>query len=499
MKSLYLSLHFLMLLAATSSFAQTGNILFSDATFHEIRFENIDTSTFFTYANKGVYAQAKITIDGIVMDSIGVTTKGNISWGHINNKKPLKINLNKYVSGKKYDGIKKFYLHNSYQDPSLMREKLTYDICKQMGLHSLRAAFAKVYINNVYWGVYTLLEAKDELYKRGFNNKDAEVFETLDFGSPCVYNQSIPYWTVDNGNPTSTWPQLLKMTTILGTTPSIQYLDTVTKYFNLNDFLKYQAINVYLLNFDSYLQFNGNQLYLFDSIFEKRMQIIPWDFNASFGLWNTNNYDPNTLDIIPSLISNKCPFDKINTIPQLKNIYLDAMCSLKNTYCDTTTLNNKITNFYNQIKTATYTDTKKEPTNTQFDNGAGYGYQNYLGENSPGLKTFVRERWVKINADLQNLPYTCSTTGINLVEQNSNSLLVYPNPFSFSITLHTDNLLSNATLTVINSFGQTVKELKNISGQTVTLFRENLPSGLYFILLTEDNKIISTEKLLVAD
>ena len=199
--------------------AQIGNVLFSDVAVHEIRFDNVDTTTFFLNANKGIYSQCKITIDGTIIDSIGATTKGNISWTHANNKKPLKIDLNKFISGKKYDGIKKFYLHNSFEDPSLMREKLTYDICNQMGLHSLRAAFSKVYINSIYWGLYTLLEAKDELYKRDFSNKNAEVYESFDLGSPCIFSQNATDWAVDNGTPAPTWPRFQKLTDKLANTP----------------------------------------------------------------------------------------------------------------------------------------------------------------------------------------------------------------------------------------------------------------------------------------
>ncbi|MBI4931356.1 MAG: T9SS type A sorting domain-containing protein [Bacteroidetes bacterium] len=65
-----------------------------------------------------------------------------------------------------------------------------------------------------------------------------------------------------------------------------------------------------------------------------------------------------------------------------------------------------------------------------------------------------------------------------------NSIILFPNPFSSQTTLHTDNYLTNATLTVYNSFGQVVKQIKNINGQTVTLTRDNLPSGLYFIRLS---------------
>lgn len=74
-----------------------------------------------------------------------------------------------------------------------------------------------------------------------------------------------------------------------------------------------------------------------------------------------------------------------------------------------------------------------------------------------------------------------------------------PNPFSIQATLQTDNLLTNAILTVYNYLGQPVKEIKNISGQTVVLDRGNLSSGLYFIKLTQDNETLSKDKLLIVD
>lgn len=76
---------------------------------------------------------------------------------------------------------------------------------------------------------------------------------------------------------------------------------------------------------------------------------------------------------------------------------------------------------------------------------------------------------------------------------------IFPNPFSTQTTFQTDNLLQNATLTVDNCFGQTVKQIKNISGQTITLHRDNLTSGLYFVRLTEDSKVIAIKKVVITD
>lgn len=76
---------------------------------------------------------------------------------------------------------------------------------------------------------------------------------------------------------------------------------------------------------------------------------------------------------------------------------------------------------------------------------------------------------------------------------------IYPNPFSMESTLETGQVLRGTTLTLCNSFGQTVKQINNIRGQKVIINRENLASGLYFIQLIDENKILSTNKLIITD
>jgi hypothetical protein len=92
-----------------------------------------------------------------------------------------------------------------------------------------------------------------------------------------------------------------------------------------------------------------------------------------------------------------------------------------------------------------------------------------------------------------------SVTSTNEIKTPLNNIRIFPNPFSSSTTLQSDISFKEATLTVYNPYGQVVREMKNISGNTVTLFRENLPNGLYFIELTQDHKIIKTDKLLLTD
>ena len=60
-----------------------------------------------------------------------------------------------------YDNIDKIKLSNVIQDPSFVREVLSYDIGGKY-MPSSRANYAKVYINDEYWGLYVNVESVDK-------------------------------------------------------------------------------------------------------------------------------------------------------------------------------------------------------------------------------------------------------------------------------------------------------------------------------------------------
>lgn len=103
----------------------------------------------------------------------------------------------------------------------------------------------------------------------------------------------------------------------------------------------------------------------------------------------------------------------------------------------------------------------------------------------------------------ESTPNACILSGKNGVGINENTdknfLSIFPNPLISSTTIQTMGNLTNATLSIYNAFGQKVKQVNNISGQTISLSRSALPGGLYFIRLTEGGKIIAVKKLIIAD
>ena len=105
-------------------------------------------------------------------------------------------------------------------------------------------------------------------------------------------------------------------------------------------------------------------------------------------------------------------------------------------------------------------------------------------ENSTGLSDF----WI-IKLSTNNL----NTTSYTILTSYS------PNPFNSELTITTTKNLSNSSLKIYNSIGQLVKKVENIYGNKVILQRENLVSGIYFVQLFENDKMISSQKIIIKD
>ena len=119
--------------------------------------------------------------------------------------------------------------------------------------------------------------------------------------------------------------------------------------------------------------------------------------------------------------------------------------------------------------------------------------------------TFTMEGQIRIVQDNENQDYTgtsgnftiSNATGINdpfrPIRMN-----IYPNPFRDYTTIEfSDPMHRNYSLTLYSSQGKLVRTLENITGGRVSVERENLTAGLYFIQLRNENEIRAVGKLIM--
>lgn len=108
----------------------------------------------------------------------------------------------------------------------------------------------------------------------------------------------------------------------------------------------------------------------------------------------------------------------------------------------------------------------------------------------------------KNNYNSQPFILDCDLTLVTTVLENQtnvNQLSIYPNPFNDFTTIQSNSIFHKAELTLYSVLGQKVKTINRISGNEIKIDRDNLPSGIYFIRLVQDNNTITTEKLIITD
>jgi hypothetical protein len=130
------------------------------------------------------------------------------------------------------------------------------------------------------------------------------------------------------------------------------------------------------------------------------------------------------------------------------------------------------------------TSSQQNPSNICFSKAGKYTITLISG-NSAGADTMTKTLVVQDPAGLQM--------------RKKSTLTISPNPFFNSTTISTSMFLKDANLYIYNTNGQLVKEIEKISGQQFNLNRDNLNSGLYFLYITQDNKTVTNNKLILMD
>lgn len=231
------------------------------------------------------YKSASVEYNGIKLDNVGIRTKGNLTLRSVaqmsdSDRYSFKLSFDEYLSNQTLYGISKINLNNNYSDASYMREFLAYELAEQLGLPTPEVSYVNVYVNGELWGFYLAVEQVDDAYlERHFGNSYGALYkgEMNGSGSDLAWlgEDLSSYTGLAQKSDSSNNDIVVDM---------INELNNGTDYesvLNVDNVLKYIALNVATNNMDSYLGSNKQNYYLYedDGIFN----ILPWDYNMAFG------------------------------------------------------------------------------------------------------------------------------------------------------------------------------------------------------------------------
>ena len=447
------------------------------------------------------YYSANITINDETFYNVGLRTKGNSSLSNVardenSDRYSLKIKFDKYVDGQTYYGIEKLALNNNYQDPTYMKEYLSYEIFSSLGVPTPEYSYASISINGEPWGLYLAIEDIDERYiEKYYGSLDGNLYkpETMDLnnnnmaqngqgndimkpefqmnGENSVNNNvdsnsaesnnlqegingNIPSMpenmpegmegnippqmpndmpkdglneTIENGiqgnrqnmmggfnkgnnggadlkyiddniesYSTITESAEFKTTTeadyqkIIDMIKNLNNGENLEEYLNVEEILKYFAVNTFLVNLDSYSggMYHNYYLYERDGVFE----MLPWDLNMSFAGFGVNNASSAVNFPIDSPVTGSLEdaplIGKLLEFEEYKELYHSYLNQIVENFINNDGFNNLVTKVNDMIK-----DYVKE------DVTAFYTYDEYESAVSE-LRTFMQDRSSSIIAQL---------------------------------------------------------------------------------------------------
>ncbi|MCC6586938.1 MAG: CotH kinase family protein [Bryobacterales bacterium] len=285
-----------ILVWAGAALAQPAHFAFSKDEVHEVKltFHQADfwqqlTNNYADNEDDVPYIEADLDWGSYSFKRIGVRFKGNSSYkGAQTDKKPFRLKLNEFVKGQKIGGIASFNLSNGWNDPSLIREGVYFNIAQWAGFVGPRSNFAALTINGKFWGLYVLGEvvngdfldtyfpgdSKGNLYK-------AEMGGTLeDKGDDPVAYKTM--FEKKSNEELDDWTDVAEFCTVLNRTPVENLKQALDAKLDVDSFLAAMALDNLTVNQDNYTGQFAQNYYIYRRPSDGKFVWILWDPSLAF-------------------------------------------------------------------------------------------------------------------------------------------------------------------------------------------------------------------------
>jgi hypothetical protein len=385
-----------------------------------------------------------VRINGIVFDSVGVKYKGNSSYNANNNKNPLHIELN-YIHGSyDYQGHTDIKLQNGFQDPSMIREVLSYAILEQY-MDCPKSNFANVYINGNLRGLYSNTEEIDEKFNGDhYYSTNGAHFKCNPIGGAgpggggnpdlnYINSDSSSYYSSYELKSTHGWKELIDFIDALN-----HQFESIESVLDIDRAIWMLAYNNVLVNLDSYSGAFRQNYYLYNDLNARFVPTI-WDLNMSFGGFpggtGSGAFTATSLDPFSNSTSSLHPLIvKIMANPMYKRMY---MAHLRTIVKETFESNVYLT-MANQLRSSIDASVQADPykfyTYTQFQNSLTTAISSGgpgPGGSTPGIQALMDARVSFFNS---NANYQLVAPTITLINVNNNVQPTFGQAFTITAT-----------------------------------------------------------------
>ena len=381
---------------------------FDDSVLHDLKLwiNSRDWETLKTNFLSNAYYPADLQWTTETIRNVGIRSRGNGSRSGF--KPGLRVDIDRYASTQKFLGLKSFVLRNNTQDPSQMHEWLSMLFFRRMGLPASREAYARLFVNNQYVGLYTIVESVDKSFlTRQYGEDSGYLF---DYDYPV---DAAPFYFEDRGRDASSYvplpfkpethennsrPEVIAdMVQAINASSGATFRGAVAEFIDLGQFIRHVAAEVFLAEQDGIIgEWGMNNFFMYRPELSHQFRLIVWDKSQAFVQGPAYPIWHNITDV-PEASRNRL-MNRAMEYPDLRALYLDTLLEAgraasevpRDTLPGDTRgwLEREIDRAYALIAPSVLADALKPYTNDEFVVSV------------EALRIFARERTRFVNADV---------------------------------------------------------------------------------------------------
>ncbi len=242
------------------------------------------------------YEPACLAFEGDQVGSVGLRFKGSYGTlypclsGEVDCAKlSMKIKFSEIDEALRLFGLKRLNFHSMIHDQTRLRERLGYDLYREMGIDAPRSAWAVLRINGESYGLFSMVEQVDGRFTddRWPDDGDGNLFKEAwpQTDSASYYVDRLK--TNEEEGDVSKFVEFF--TELDSATTSEDRAAALGSWTSIERFQRYMAVDDAIFNCDGVTAFyteegwKGNHNYYFYEATERdHFTIIPWDLDATF-------------------------------------------------------------------------------------------------------------------------------------------------------------------------------------------------------------------------
>ena len=293
------------------------------------------------------YGQANLTINGQTIKGVGLRYKGNGTFfayveDDVTRRLSFKIDFNEYDDELEFHGLTKINLNNA----SLIREPLSYELFREAGIYCSQVGYAKVSltipgkIDRRPHGLYTIIEQVDKRFlKDRYSSAKGLLMKPSTFGAFRYFGEEWDEYQigfVPKTKPTEEQKQrVIEFSRLIHKSEDDAFEEKVEEYLDVDQFLRFIAVNVLLTNLDSFLGGSQNY-YIYLDPASNKFHFFPWDMDSSFGVaeWNGTPEMCREMSIDHPGGKGHTIIERVLNIPRHRQTYHDYLDTYLNTIFD---------------------------------------------------------------------------------------------------------------------------------------------------------------------